>query len=112
MSSTTSQQGPEDRRASAAEVSKGLRQIETTAAEVAAAGVDKARATRAAGRIEPVWETIEGTVKANDPDAYIAFEDAFALLENAADQGDAAKAQQGADSVSKTVAAYLAKYPG
>lgn len=112
-SSTTARRAPEDRRASAAEVTDGLKQIEATAAEVAAtAGGDSAGAKQVAGRIEPVWETIEGAVKANDPDAYIAFEDAFAVLEDAADHGDAAKARRGADAVSKTVATYLAKYPG
>src|SRR5437660_756008 len=85
---TSSSPAPEDRRSPAADVATGLDQIDS------------------------VWMTIEGTVKANDPDSYIAFEDAFALLEQGADQGDAAKAQQGAQSVSSTVAAYLAKYPG
>ncbi|MEY2451643.1 MAG: hypothetical protein QOD92_1217 [Acidimicrobiaceae bacterium] len=104
---------PEELRASAADVVTGLKQIDSTAKQIAStAGTDKTKAKELVGEIEPVWETIEGTVKANDPDSYIAFEDAFALLETAADDGDATKAQQAAGSVSSTVTAYLAKYPG
>ena len=104
---------PEDLRASAADVASGLQKIESTAKQIAStAGTDKTKAKELAGELEPVWKTIEGTVKANDPDSYIAFEDAFALLETAADDGDGTKAQQGAGSVSSTVASYLAKYPG
>jgi len=104
---------PEDVRASAATVAAGLKQIETTAASIAtAAATDKSRAKDLDGQIEPVWMTIEGTVKANDPDAYITFEDNFSNLEKAADSGDATKAQSAATAVSQAVTAYLAKYPG
>ena len=110
---TSSSPAPEDRRSPAADVATGLDKIDSTANQMAAAaGSDKSKAKELSDQIEPVWMTIEGTVKANDPDSYIALEDAFALLEQGADQGDAAKAQQGAQSVSSTVAAYLAKYPG
>jgi hypothetical protein len=105
-------EAPEDKRASAAEVAKGLKEIEATAKAMVAAGTDKAQLKEADEKIEPVWEEIEGTVKANDSDAYITFEDAFAVLEKAADDGDAAKVQSGSDSVSKAVAEYLVKYPG
>src|SRR6266508_1393667 len=62
-------------------------------------------------QIEPTWQPIEGTIKANDQDAYLAMEDSFALLEKAAD-GDAGSAAKGAGTVAATVAAYLAKYRG
>jgi outer membrane murein-binding lipoprotein Lpp len=111
--SADSTAAPEDARTSAANVATGLKQIEATAADIAkAAGTDKARAQELDAKIEPVWKTIEGTVKANDQDSYITFEDNFAVLEKAAKDDDATKAQQGSDAVAKAVSAYLAKYPG
>ena len=112
-SSSTSSAAPEDVRAPAAAVATGLKSIKTIADSIAAAaGSDKVAAKAEVDKIEPVWQEIEGTVKANDPDAYITFEDSFAVLGTAADDGDAAKAHQGADDVAKAVDAYLAKYPG
>jgi hypothetical protein len=110
---SSSDPAPEDVRAPAAEVATGLKQIVTVTADLAkAAGSDKNRAKSLHEQIEPVWHGIEGTVKANDRDAYLAFEDSFALLKRAADDSDAAKATEAAGTVSKTAAAYLAKYPG
>ncbi len=105
---------PEQARTDAASVAAGLHTIDTTAAAIAAAVKigDTAGATTAADAIEPAWQPIEGTVKANDPDAYVTFEDSFSVLENAAKDGDATKAASGAADVKAAVAAYLAKYPG
>ncbi len=103
---------PEEVTTSPAAVAAGLRQIATIAAQVAASGADKAQATGLARQIEPVWKTIEGTVKANDQNAYLAFEDSFALLGTGAEAGDTAKLQQGLAGVSKATADYLVKYPG
>ena len=104
---------PEAVQAPAADVTAGLGKIVKIAAEIAVAvPSDKARAKDLVSSIEPVWSTIEGTVKANDDDAYITFEDTFALLKTAATDGDTAKAAQGAADTAKAVAAYLVKYPG
>ena len=104
---------PEDLRASPATVAAGLKQIDMTATAVArAAGTDTKTAKQLDAQIEPVWMTIEGTVKANDSNAYLTFEDSFASLETAAASGDSTKAQAGATAVSQAVAAYLVKYPG
>lgn len=103
---------PEDKRATPAEVAAGLGKIEGFAKDVAQAGSDKAKAKAADELIEPQWQLIEGTVKANSKDLYLAFEDSFALLENAAKDGDAAKAAKGSTDVSKAVTQYLATYPG
>ena len=110
--SSTSARAPEEITTSPAAVAAGLRQIATIAAQVAASGADKAQATGLARQIEPVWKTIEGTVKANDQNAYLAFEDSFALLGTGAEAGDTAKLQQGLAGVSKATADYLVKYPG
>jgi len=87
------------------------------AAEIArqiaeSAGTDKARAASLDGQIEPTWKTIEDTVKQNDQNTYLAMEDNFAVLEKAADEGDAAAAAKGSAGVSSAVQAYLAKYSG
>jgi len=108
----TSSQAPEEQRASAAEVATGLRKIDDTAKGVASkAAGDKVGAQALDAQIEPVWKTIEGTVKANSQDGYATFEDSFGLLESAANAGDAAKAGTASTAVSKAVADYLAKYP-
>ncbi|HEY8201260.1 MAG TPA: hypothetical protein VII47_07890, partial [Actinomycetota bacterium] len=92
---------------SAAEVATGLRQIDATAKGIAEkAGTDKAAATQLDAQIEPAWEKIEGTIKSNDSDAYITFEDTFAMLGNAARDGDAAKASTASQTVSKAVNDY------
>ncbi len=103
----------ESHGASAAEVATGLRKIDQAAKETAqAAGTDKAKAASLDGLIEPVWKTVEDTVKANDQETYLALEDSFAMLEKAADEGDAASAAKGSAAVSTAVQAYLAKYSG
>ncbi len=103
---------PEEQRTSAGSVATGLKKIEDIAAQIAAASADTAKAKELDGQIEPQWRQIEGTVKANDQDAYLAFEDAFAVLEGAADKGDASAASKGAQAVSTSVRGYLARYPG
>jgi hypothetical protein len=111
--STSATTAPEERRTTPAEVATGLKKIDATASAIAAAaGTDKAKAQQLVQELEPAWKPVEGTVKANDQDTYIAFEDAFALLSKAAKDGDAAKASTASSSVSKATAAYLAKHPG
>jgi hypothetical protein len=104
---------PEDVRAPAAEVAAGLRQIDQTAKGVAdKTGTDPAGAQQLDAQIHPAWEKVEGTIKSNNPDAYIAFEDNMAMLSIAAKNGDAAKAKTAAESISKAVGDYLTAYPG
>ncbi|MEN3361121.1 MAG: hypothetical protein V7637_5103 [Mycobacteriales bacterium] len=103
---------PEEVTTTTAAVAEGLRQIASVAAQVAAAGDTRATAESLAGRIEPIWQQIEGTVKANDPACYLALEDSFALISTGAESGDTAKVSQGVAGVGKAMADYLAKYPG
>jgi len=102
---------PESRTTTAAAVATGLQQITKIAADISTSISDKAKVTTLDEGIEPVWSTIEGTVKANDSDTYIALEDAFAVLGDAVKAADATKAKAGSDAVAKAVSAYLAKYP-
>jgi hypothetical protein len=108
-----SAQAPEDLRAPAAAVTAGLGTINSLTAQIAlAASADAKSAKQLNAGIEPAWRVIEGTVRANDKDLYIRFEDDFAALTKAADTGDGSKAQQAAADISEAVKAYLAKFPG
>jgi hypothetical protein len=113
-SGSTTDAAPEDLRASDAEVAAGLATMTTTVHQRAApveAGSKNTAATLDA-KIEPTWQPIEGTIKANDPDAYITFEDNFAVMSNAVKDTDADKANQAAAAISSTADAYLEKHPG
>ncbi|MGH4026296.1 MAG: hypothetical protein ACRDRV_17110 [Pseudonocardiaceae bacterium] len=106
-------QAPEDQLTTPAAVTAGMRTIDRLAKGIAAsAGTDRARAKDLADQIEPEWQPIEGTVKHNDQDSYLAMEDSFAVLEHSAQNGDATAAAKGAKSVSTTVQEYLSRYPG
>jgi hypothetical protein len=92
-----------------AAVASGLARMVTVAAEVAAKTATDAEAGKtAAAGLEPHWAPIEDRVKANDPDAYIAIEDAMAQLES----GDATKAAAGAAALETTISAHVAAFPG
>ena len=98
--------------ASASQVAEGLKLIQDIAADAAtAAERDKAKATQISDGIEDVWKKIEDTVRGNEKDAYITFEDAFESLGSAAKAGDAKKAAKASDDVAVAVKAYVAKHP-
>jgi iron uptake system EfeUOB component EfeO/EfeM len=105
---------PEEVRAPASEVTAGLKKIQGIVEQVTAATVsgEQARAEDLDAQIEPTWQKIEGTVKANDQDAYVTFEDSFALIKGAVKSKDGAQASKGAADVDATVKRYLATYPG
>ena len=103
---------PEEKDSSAAEVAAGLEHLVEEAKETAAAaGTDKAKAVELWDETHEIWEEIEGTIKDNSEDYYIRFEDALALLEGGAEDGDAAKASGAADEVAAIADDYLADYP-
>src|SRR5581483_12009598 len=100
----------EEKTATDAQVAEGLKLIQDIAAE--AAERDKDKATQIADGIEDVWKNIEDTVRGNDKDAYITFEDSFESLGSAAKAGDAAKAAKASEAIAAAVKTYLAKHPG
>ena len=105
--------GAAEEKASADTVATGLEKIEGIAASSAAAvGKDGGKAEELHGDIEPVWETIEGTVRANDSSTYVALEDSFTLLRIAAKGADPAKASKASEDLSSAVKNYLAAHPG
>ncbi|HEY4410542.1 MAG TPA: hypothetical protein VGO87_11730 [Acidimicrobiia bacterium] len=107
-----SSQAPEDQRAPAAQVTAGLGAIGGVVGQVGlAASADAKSAKQLNEGIEPEWQKIEGTIRANDKDLYIRFEDDFAALGKAAAAGDGTKAQSTAADIADAIKTYLAKYP-
>lgn len=58
------------------------------------------------------WETYEGTIKEQEVDSYLSFEDALASFKDAAEAGDAAKMATATEAFSTAAADYLTKHPG
>lgn len=111
--SSSSSTTPEDVRAAAATVAAGLATIKTTTADIATTlETDAADAKESVEKIEPAWEPIEGTIKVNDQNAYLTFEDNFAQIEGAVEKGDVAKAKAAADTIATTADTYLGTYSG
>ncbi len=103
----------DDLRVDDAEVTDGLTQLTAIVNEVAdSIGSDAAAATEAVGRIEPVWSSIEGTVKANEPDTYVRLEDEFALIQKTLSVTDPVKARAAADAVVQAADGYLDRHSG
>jgi hypothetical protein len=105
---------PEDLRVSDAEAAAGLQQIDDLVDQVAerVGDGDDDGAVEANDQINPVWVSVEGTIKENDQDAYLTFEDQFAVLTRAMDEADSVGAQTAAETVSDTAGSYLADHPG
>ena len=57
------------------------------------------------------WESYEGTVKKNNPEAYLGLEDALAAMQKAISDKDAAAAKQAATDFENDATAYLAEHP-
>jgi hypothetical protein len=111
--SPTSAAAAPERSATAAEVATSLHKIEQIAQQIAqSAGTNKAKTASLDAQLEPIWKPIEGTVRRNDQDTYLAMEEGFAALKKAADEGNAAVAARGAGGIRSAVQAYLAKYSG
>jgi hypothetical protein len=104
---------PHELRAPASEVAAGLGRLDALVGQIGlAVSADAKAAKEQVEQIEGIWQPIEGTIRENDKDSYIRFEDDFAAIEKAVDAGDTAKAQASTADVSAAVKAYLAKYPG
>jgi hypothetical protein len=103
---------PEDVRAPDDEVADGLGKIKDIVNDIGnSASSDNTHAKDLQGQIEPIWESIEGTVKANDSNAYLTFEDQFAAIGKAVTQKDDTAAKAAAVLVGTTADTYLAAHP-
>jgi hypothetical protein len=106
-------QSPEDMRAPDDEVADGLGKLKDITSQIGdSASSDNNHAKDLQGQIEPIWESIEGTIKANDSNAYLTFEDQWAVIGKAVEQKDDTAAKTAAALVAKTADAYLAAHPG
>jgi hypothetical protein len=111
-SATTTSPRPEDVRASMADVLVGLPKMvvlgNKAASEAQVGAFDEADAET--GRIEDVWKTVEGTVKATDVDTYERIETAQGLIKDGAQAHNAERVQQGAQDQSDAVDAFVAAH--
>ena len=102
---------PEDVIVPDAEVTAGLNQS-ITDMHALADGVADGTATDAEfEEIHEGWESYEGTVKENNPEAYLGLEDALAAMQKAVSEKDAAAATQAASDFEADATAYLAEHP-
>lgn len=62
--------------------------------------------------VEALWFGFEATVKDNDPDSYLASEEALDAFVTGAEKKDAAEMTAATAKMSTTAAAYLAAHPG
>ena len=94
-----------------AQVTAGLNQAITDMHSLAD-GVANGTATD--GQFEQVhegWEAIEGTIKQNNPEAYLGLEDALAAMQKAIKDKDAAAAKSAASDFEADATAYIAENP-
>jgi hypothetical protein len=102
----------DDAKPSASKVAEGLKGVLHAAEEAAEyTGTDKAKAQKEWDEAHETWEGIEETIRGNDKNAYIEFEDALEALGAAAKAGDAKKAEAASAALAKASEAYLAKFP-
>ena len=102
---------PEDVIVPDAEVTAGLNQS-ITDMHALTDGVADGTATDAQfEEIHEGWESYEGTVKENNPEAYLGLEDALAAMQKAVSEKDAAAATQAASDFEADATAYLAEHP-
>jgi hypothetical protein len=94
-----------------AEVTAGLAELQTMGAAVVAAAKAGQADSAAVDAMFEKWASFEGTIKQNEVDMYLTFEDNLANLRKAVEDGDAVAASTAMDTISETASAYLAKHP-
>lgn len=104
---------PEDVRASPAEVADGFRELNRYSDELLTKlGGDAAAAAELQERLLTIWESILGTVKANDESTFSTLDSALSKLMTARGDDDKAGAEEAAQTVEDTSADYLERFPG
>jgi hypothetical protein len=108
-SSATTTEAPEDKIVPDAQVTADLAATQATMAKLAA---DPTAATdQALDDLFNGWVGYEGTVKKNEVEMYLSFEDALAAFTKAGKAKDAAAMTAAAATFADTAKAYLAKHP-
>jgi hypothetical protein len=92
------------------EVAKGLG--DTTAEMTALAAAPETATDAAVLDLYELWGSYEGTIKENEPEMYLAFEDALGVFKKGAESGDAVGMQSAITDFGDTAAQYLAAHPG
>jgi hypothetical protein len=91
-----------------ADVAKGLGQtVAKMTSLTAAGGADDGEFEE----VHELWESYEGTVKQNEPDDYLTFEEALDSFKTAGKAKDRAKMTEATTKFSTTSASYLAQHP-
>jgi hypothetical protein len=94
----------------AAEVTAGYAEMLES---MTALSADPVSATdEALDEVHETWESFEGTVKQEDPDAYLASEEALDSFLEAGKDGNAVAMGEATAKMSETAATYLAAHPG
>jgi len=94
----------------ASEVTSGYAEL---LASMTALSADPVSATDdALDEVHETWESFEGTVKQEDPDAYLASEEALDSFLEAGKDGNAVAMGEATTKMSDTAATYLAAHPG
>lgn len=102
---------PEDVKVDPAVVTTGLTKLPgTIASAIAAIGTPDAEGKVDA--IEGEWAGFEGTVRATDPDIYLAIEDQLDPVQDQIKAGDTAAATATAATLAGLFTQYLTKHPG
>jgi iron uptake system EfeUOB component EfeO/EfeM len=91
-------------------VTKGL--ADTIAAMTKLATAGGATADEYESQVHHLWESYEGTVKQNEPNDYLALEEALGAFGSAGEKKDAAGMTAAVTKFSTTSAGYLTKHPG
>ena len=102
---------PEDVVVPDATVTAGLKQSITDMNTLADGVADGTATDDQFEAVHEGWESYEGTVKQNNPEAYLGLEDALAAMQKAIKDKDAAAAKQAAADFEADATAYLAEHP-
>lgn len=103
----------DDMRVPAPEVVDGLNLLKNIVNDVAnSVGSDPQAAADAQGRIEPVWSSIEGTVRVTEPATYRILEDQFSIIQKGLNPASPVRERAAADAVVKAADGYLARHAG
>lgn len=101
---------PEERQVTDAEVTTGLKALPALVS-TAVAAVGTGASETAFEPIEQSWESYEGTVRAKEPDLYLAIEDNFERLKQALGDGSKDEATKAQAAIEQAADDYLAKHP-
>jgi len=91
-------------------VTQGLAATQQLLADIESGKItDKDKALDA---VEVSWASYEGTIKQNEVEMYLAFEDALAAMQKAVKAGNKADITTAKTKFATTAQTYLAKHPG